>query len=385
MSFWGNETSVRFPNLGIDLTNLPRGIAIGSFHIAFYGVIIACGMLLGLAIARRKAKKTGQDQDIYLDFALWAIPLSVIGARLYYVAFAWDDYKDNLLKIINIREGGLAIYGGVIVAVLSVIVYARVKKLRIGLMMDTAILGLILGQIIGRWGNFFNREAFGKYTDSIFAMQIEVTDSSLNSIYNPSIIPGSKLRAMYEGKERVLDNILEIRNNMVTLEDGRKFIQVHPTFLYESLWNLALLIFMIVIWKKKKFNGEILLIYLAGYGFGRFFIEGLRTDPLFLWGTGLAVSQLLSALLFVTALTLIIVLRTKAIKSGEYMNIPMTLKYVNEETKEKETEDKADNEETENDIKEENGEETKDSADNEASENEPKETVDVSESEGKEK
>ena len=326
MSFWGNETSIRFPNLGIELSGVPRGIAIGSFHIAFYGVVIACGMLLGLAMARRKARKTGQDQDIYLDFALWAIPLSVLGARLYFVAFEWEDYKWDILKIINIREGGLAIYGGVIVAVLSVIVYCRVKKLRMGLMIDTSIFGLILGQIIGRWGNFFNREAFGKYTNSIMAMQIDVSDQNLSSLYNPALYSESTLRTLYEGKERALDNILEIRNNIVTLSDGRQFIQVHPTFLYESLWNLALLIAMIFIWPKKKFNGEIVLIYLAGYGFGRFFIEGLRTDQLFLWGTGLAVSQLLSALLFIVAATLLIIFRTKAIRSGEYMNVPMTLK-----------------------------------------------------------
>ena len=325
MSFWGNETSVRFPNLGIELSRLPRGIAIGSFHIAFYGVIIACGMLLGLAMARWKARKTGQDQDIYLDCALWAIPLSVIGTRIYEVIFDWENYKWDFFKIINIRNGGLAIYGGIIVAVLTVLVYCRVKRLRKGLMVDTAVLGLILGQIIGRWGNFFNREAFGKYTDSILAMQIDVTDASLSSIYNPALCSESTLRTMYEGKENVLNNILEIRNNIVTLPDGRQFIQVHPTFLYESLWNLLLLSIMLFVWPRKKFNGEILLIYLAGYGFGRFFLEGIRTDQLFIWGTGLAASQVLSGILFVAATTLIIIFRTKAVKTGEYKNIPTTL------------------------------------------------------------
>ncbi|MBR5177670.1 MAG: prolipoprotein diacylglyceryl transferase [Lachnospiraceae bacterium] len=325
MSLWGNETSVRFPNLGIDLSNLPRGLAIGTFNIAFYGVIIACGMLVALGFVRWKAKKTGQNPDIYLDCALWAIPLSVIGTRVYEVAFNWEDYKGDFWKMINIRNGGLAIYGGIIAAILTVTVYCKVKKLRVSLFYDTAILGLILGQIIGRWGNFFNREAFGKYTDSLLAMQIEVSDSSLSSIYNPTLCSESTLRTMYEGKENILNNILEIRNNIVTLEDGRQFIQVHPTFLYESLWNLVVLGIMLFMWPRKKFNGEIILIYLAGYGFGRFFIESIRMDQLFIWGTGLAASQVLSGLLFIAAMTLIIVFSIKAKRTGECDNISMVL------------------------------------------------------------
>ena len=325
MSLWGNETSVRFPNLGLELSNLPRGFAIGTFNIAFYGLIIACGMLLALALVRKKARTTGQNPDIYLDCALWAIPLSVIGTRIYEVAFNWEDYRGDFWKIINIRNGGLAIYGGIIAAVLTVTVYCRVKKLRYGLFYDTAVIGLILGQIIGRWGNFFNREAFGKYTDSFLAMQIDVTDKSLSSIYNPALCSESALHSMYEGKEDILNNILEIRNNLVTLPDGRQFIQVHPTFLYESLWNVLVLVIMLFAWPRKKFNGEILLIYLAGYGFGRFFIEWIRMDQLFVWGTSLAASQVLSGLLFLTALTLIIVLRTKAIRSEAYKNISMVL------------------------------------------------------------
>ena len=156
-------------------------------------------------------------------------------------------------------------------------------------------------------------------------MQIDVTDKSLSSIYNPALCSESALRSMYEGKEDILNNILEIRNNLVTLPDGRQFIQVHPTFLYESLWNVLVLGIMLFAWPRKKFNGEILLIYLAGYGFGRFFIEWIRMDQLFVWGTSLAASQVLSGLLFLTALTLIIVLRTKAIRSEAYKNISMVL------------------------------------------------------------
>lgn len=339
MSWWGNETSVRFPNIGIEFNDLPRGLAIGGFKIAFYGVLIAAGMLLGIAISRWKARKTGQDQDIYLDFALWAIPFSVLGARIYYVIFQWDQFKDNFWSIFNIRQGGLAIYGGVIVAILSVIIYSRIKKMNLGLMADTGIIGLILGQIIGRWGNFFNREVFGKFTDSVFAMQIDISDKALSSIYNPSLVSESLLRNMFAGKEDTLNNIIEIRNNIMVLSDGRQFIQVHPTFLYESVWNILVLIILLIAWPKKKFNGEILLLYFAGYGFGRFFIEGIRTDQLYIWGTGLAVSQVLSAILFIAAVILIVIFRTKAIRSGEAKHVSLVLNAAAAKNEEESTED----------------------------------------------
>ena len=316
MSFWGNDYSVGFPNIGIEIPNLPRGIEIFGFKIAFYGVIIAIGMLAGIAIARWQAKRSKQNEDMYFDFALIAIPICVIGARLYSVAFEWDYYKDDLLQIFNLRNGGLAIYGGVIAAFICVFVYCKIKKYSVGLFGDTGILGLILGQIIGRWGNFFNREAFGKYTDSLFAMKINVADPCLAAKFKPSAYSDALLKSVYEGKDRALADIMEIRDNIVTAADGSQYITVQPTFLYESVWNLILLIVMIKIWPKKKFDGEIMLIYCAGYGLGRFFIEGLRTDQLFLWNTGFAVSQLLSAVLCVTAVVLIVLFRRKAVKNG---------------------------------------------------------------------
>ncbi len=362
MSFWGNDTSVRFPNLGIEFDSLPKGIAIGTFRIAFYGVVIAFGMVMGLCIARWKAKKTGQDREIYLDAALWAIPLSVIGARVYEVIFDWENYKGDFLKIINIRNGGLAIYGGIIVAILSVFTYCRIKKLRFTLMWDTAILGLILGQIIGRWGNFFNREAFGKYTDGPLAMQIELKAAG-NIAYSEEY-----LRTLYEGKEHVLNNILEIKDHIIT-ENGKEFIQVHPTFLYESLWNLFVLGIMLFAWPRKRFNGEIILIYLMGYGFGRFFIESIRIDQLFIWGTSLAASQILSGLLFVAALVLFIVLRTKAVKAGEPVSMELRLNPLAKEENEEEkasSEKISESEEKKNDGSEESGEKVEDSSENES-------------------
>jgi phosphatidylglycerol:prolipoprotein diacylglycerol transferase len=294
-----------FPHLGIELRNVPYGIDVFGYEIAFYGIIIGLGMLFGWLIAERTAKRTGQNSEFYLDFAIIAIVVSVIGARLYYVIFAWEEFSDNPLSILNLRTGGLAIYGGIICAVLTAIIYSRIKKYSFWLLADTGCLGLITGQILGRWGNFFNREAFGKYTDGIFAMQINRSDVA--SVFRESVSLSS-LEKIYAGKPGTLNNILEIRNNIQTM-NGFEYIQVHPTFLYESLWNLCLLILLVLYTKHKKFDGEIMLLYLIGYGLGRVWIEGLRTDQLFLWGTGFAVSQILSAFIVIVSVGLYIFMR----------------------------------------------------------------------------
>lgn len=272
----GTGPDISFVNLGITIEHLRNSITIFGFRIAFYGIIIGIGMLAGMAVAFSDAKRRGQDPDMYLDFALYAIIFSIIGARLYYVIFEWDMYKDNLLQILNLRAGGLAIYGGVIGAVLTLLVFTRIKKVSFFSMADSGVLGLITGQIIGRWGNFFNCEAFGGYTDNPLAMRIKM------SLVNPSMI-----------SQELLDRQI--------VENGTVYIQVHPTFLYESLWNLGVLLFMLWYRKRKRFDGEMLWLYFLGYGLGRVWIEGLRTDQLKLPGTPLAVSQLLSAVLVVTA------------------------------------------------------------------------------------
>lgn len=265
-------TNISFPNLGIYLENVGKTITVFGFDIAYYGIIIGIGILAGISLAAYEAKRSGQNPDTYYDLSMYAVILSIIGARAYYVIFSWDDYKDNLLDIFNIRQGGLAIYGGVITAIITVFVFSKVKKLSFGQLCDTAGLGLILGQIIGRWGNFFNREAFGEYTDNLFAMRLPL-DAVRNS------------------------DVTELmRENMEVLE-GVSYIQVHPTFLYESLWNLGVLIFLLFWRKHKRFEGEIFLMYLFGYGVGRFWIEGLRTDQLLLPNVGLPVSQVLAVIL----------------------------------------------------------------------------------------
>lgn len=271
-----------FVNLGITIEHMKNSISVFGFRIAFYGIIIGIGMLAGIWVAQSDAKRRGQDPDIYLDFALYAIIFSIIGARLYYVIFSWDNYKDDLLQIFNLRAGGLAIYGGVIGAVLTLIVFTRVRKLSFLSMADSGCLGLITGQIIGRWGNFFNCEAFGGFTDSLFAMRIK------RSIVNPSMISQDLL-------------------NHLIVENGVEYIQVHPTFLYESLWNLGVLLFMLWYRKRKRFDGEMPAIYFMGYGLGRCWIEGLRTDQLILFGTGIPVSQALSMLLVLAAAAFLVV------------------------------------------------------------------------------
>ena len=279
-----------FVHLGITIEHLRNSISIFGFRIAFYGIIIGCGMLAGMAVAFSDAKRRGQDPDLYMDFALYGIIFSIIGARTYYVIFDWDNYKNNLIQIFNLRAGGLAIYGGVIAGVLTLLVFTRVKKLSFFSMADTGVLGLITGQIIGRWGNFFNCEAFGGYTDSFLAMRIK------RSLVNPGMI-----------SQELLDHLI--------VENGVEYIQVHPTYLYESLWCLMVLIIMLLYRKHKKFDGEVFLIYLLGYGLGRLWIEGLRTDQLLLPKVGLPVSQLLAGTIVVISAILIIAGRKKAAAS----------------------------------------------------------------------
>ena len=276
-----NAPDLSFVHLGITIEHMRNSVSIFGFRVAFYGIIIGLGMLAGMWIAMEDAKRRGQDPDLYLDFALYAIIFSIIGARLYYVIFDWQLYKDNPIQILDLRAGGLAIYGGVIGAVLTLIVYTRVKKQSFLSMADTGVLGLITGQIIGRWGNFFNCEAFGGYTDNLLAMRIKA------SIVNPSMI-----------SQELWD--------MRIVENGVEYIQVHPTFLYESMWNLGVLLFLLWFRKRKKFTGEMMWLYFLGYGLGRVWIEGLRTDQLKLPGTGIAVSQLLSAVLVLVSAGVII-------------------------------------------------------------------------------
>ena len=280
------HTEISFPNLGIYLKNVGKSIDLFGIEIADYGIIIGTAILLGFWIAAREAKRTGQNPENYLDMGIIGVIAGIVGARLYYVIFSWDMYKDNLLDIFNLREGGLAIYGGVIAAVISVLVLAKVKHLSAPQIFDTIAMALLNGQMLGRWGNFFNREAFGGYTDSLFAMRLP-----LDAVRSSDVT---------EQMRRHIERI-----------DGVSYIQVHPTFLYESLWCMVLLIILFAYRKHKKYEGELFLMYLFGYGLGRFWIEGLRTDQLLLPGVGIAVSQLLAGAIVVGTGAAMLYLRKK--------------------------------------------------------------------------
>ena len=277
-----NVGDIAFPNLGIYLRDVPKSFSIFGFSIAFYGLIIGMGVLAGILMAAHMAKVTGQNPDDYWDFALYAVFFSIIGARIYYVIFAWDFYKDDLMGIFRLRSGGLAIYGGVIAAFITLFVYCRIKKKNPLLMGDTAMPGLILGQAVGRWGNFMNREVFGEYYNGLFSMQL----------------PVEAVRAR------------DISENIAAhIPEGANYINVHPTFLYESVWNLLVFAALLLFRKHKKFHGELCLLYFGGYGLGRFIIEGIRTDTLFIPGTTVPVSQVLALAMVVFSLAADVLVR----------------------------------------------------------------------------
>ena len=267
---------ISFPNLGIYLDHVGKNISIFGFEIAYYGIIIGCAILIGFLIATSEAKRTRQNPEDYLDMGIVGVIAGIVGARAYYVIFSWDMYKDNLLHIFNLREGGLAIYGGVIGAVIAVFVLARIKRLSPFQILDTIAMALLNGQMLGRWGNFFNRESFGEYTDSLFFFFLPLD----------AVRSGDVTELMREHIERI---------------DGVSYIQVHPTFLYESVWCCVLLIILALYRKHKKYEGELFLLYIFGYGLGRVWIEGLRTDQLLLPGIGLPVSQLLAGCIVIVA------------------------------------------------------------------------------------
>lgn len=248
---------ISFPSLGIEWDPI-RSFSIGPLNIHLYGLIIATGLLLAVLYACRRSRQFGLNEDTLTDGVLWVTPFAFLCARLYYCIFYWDEggYADNLLSVLYVWEGGLAIYGGVIGAALGIIVFCKVKKLSIGAVLDIVALGFLIGQTMGRWGNFFNREAFGAETDSFLRMGLYNTYTGVTEYH-------------------------------------------HPTFLYESVWNLAGFLCLHFLSKKRRYDGQVALSYAAWYGLGRTFIEGLRTDSLY-WGS-FRVSQLLALTSFLAA------------------------------------------------------------------------------------
>lgn len=270
--------TISFPNLGIEVNPDQVAFTIFGKEIYWYGIIIAAGFILAVAYALVRVKSFGLTEDNILDMLFAAVPAAIICARLYYCIFYWDLYADHPVSVFYIWEGGLAIYGGVIGALLAVIVFCRVKKLPLGPMLDIGGLGLLIGQLVGRWGNFINREAHGTVTDSFLKMGI--ADAYGQVTY------------------------------------------YHPTFLYESLWNLLGFVLLHFYSKRRKFDGEVFALYVAWYGLGRAWIEGLRTDSLYLFGTGIRVSQLLAVVSCIGAFGVVIWvrIRRKPQPEGLYVN-----------------------------------------------------------------
>ena len=271
-------TEISFPS--IDFAWDPsRSFSIGSLEIHWYGVIIAVGLLMAVLYACGRCKEFGLTEDDLIDGVLCIVPFAVICARLYYVVFQWDSYKNNLLDIFKIWNGGLAIYGGVIGAAIGIVVFARVKrnKVRLTAVLDITSLGFLIGQAIGRWGNFMNREAFGAPTDSFLRMGL------LNSMTG-------------------------------------QVEYYHPTFLYESVWNLCGFLLLHFLSKHRKYDGQIALGYVAWYGLGRTFIEGLRMDSLY-WGP-VRVSQLLAAVSCFAAVVVLMVMMLRRNDPGQlFVNV----------------------------------------------------------------
>ena len=253
-------TTISFPFFGIEV-NPPQMLSIGPLSIHFYGAIIAAGLMLAVVYALRRSASFGLTEDDILDGVLWVTPFAILCARLYYCVFEWDMYAADPISVLYIWKGGLAIYGGVLGAALGVIVFCRIKKVKLGTFLDLVALGFLIGQSIGRWGNFFNREAFGAPTDSFLRM----------GLYN-------KFTGQYEF--------------------------YHPTFLYESLWNAAGFVLLHFLSKKRRYDGQIALGYVAWYGLGRALIEGLRMDSLY-WGP-FRVSQVLAAVSCVAAVAVLL-------------------------------------------------------------------------------
>ena len=268
-----------FPHLGIELFNINRVVfSISGVSIHWYALFVISGIMAGYVTATKEAKRSGQNKDDYSDLLMVGVIAALVGLRLFYVIFNWDLYRHNPISIITgIREGGLAIFGGIIASILAVYVFSRVRKLNVWTILDTCAPSFAIGQAIGRWGNFFNREAFGGFTDNFLAMRI---------VRNQTNMPVT---------QEILDNSV--------IYHGVEYIQVHPTFLYESLWNLAVFALLTLYRPRKSFNGEIFWLYLLAYGFGRFFIEGLRTDQLMMGS--IPISQMMAALIFVTGLVAI--------------------------------------------------------------------------------
>lgn len=277
-------TTISFPGLGLEF-DPPRSINLGPLTIHFYGLIIATGLVLAALYAMKQSKQFGLTEDHILDGVLWVTPFAILCARIYYVVFSWELYADDPISALYIWEGGIAIYGGVLGAVIGIFLFSKIKKVSVWAVLDLVSLGFLIGQSMGRWGNFFNREAFGAETDSFLRM----------GLYNTA---------------------------------SGEWEYHHPTFLYESVWNAIGFVLLHFLSKRRRYDGQVALGYAAWYGLGRSFIEGLRTDSLYITGTSIRVSQLLAA---VSCAAAVIVLVYKAMKPQDPNKLYVVRKQIEKE------------------------------------------------------
>ena len=277
-------TAISFPSLGLEF-DPPRSFSLGPLTVHFYGLIIATGLVLAAMYAMKRSKQFGLTEDHILDGVLWVTPFAILCARIYYVAFSWEIYADDPISALYIWEGGIAIYGGVLGAIIGIFVFSRIKKISVWAVLDLVSLGFLIGQSMGRWGNFFNREAFGAETDSFLRM----------GLYNS-----------YTGA----------------------WEYHHPTFLYESVWNAAGFVLLHFLSKRRQYDGQVALGYAAWYGLGRGIIEGLRSDSLYITGTTIRISQLLAAASCAAA---VLVLVYKAMKPQDPNKLYVVRKRIEQE------------------------------------------------------
>lgn len=247
--------TINFPNLGLEFESVGYGISILGLHISYYGILMVLALLVGVGLILLEARYTGQHPEDYLELAIVTIPAAMIGARIYYVIFSWDVYKNSLWRMFALWEGGFAFYGGLLGALLAIVIFTRFRQMWTAEVLDTSALGLLIGLVIGNWGSYFNREAFGEYTDGLFAMQLPI-------------------EAL-----RIADITDKMRNHMVEL-NGARFVQVQPVFLYQSFFCLILFVGLFIYQRNKAFDGEVFWIAIGGYSLGRIWLEGLRTDAL---------------------------------------------------------------------------------------------------------
>ena len=281
------EITVRFPNLGFLFEYEDRTFSVLGFDITIYGILMAVSLLIGLGMILLCARWQKLNLNLCLGASISALVGGVIGGRLYYIAFSWSQFSGKSWKILcDIRSGGMSIYGAILGGVLVAALFCRLSRTSFWKMADIVCMGLLSGQIIGVWGNFFNREAFGEYTDSLFAMGLP-----MDSVQKSAV---TKL----------------MKQHLVTFRD-MDYIQVHPLFFYESIWCLFLLLVILAIRRRKRFDGELFMRYLAGYGLGRFFFEWMRTDKLCFPGTKVGISLVISAALFLIFAPSVIVQRVK--------------------------------------------------------------------------